>query len=78
MVKISNIYKLANHVDVPFTYSSLVRLLKKDYPEMVEPFLINFKNSFDNCVKQTTDVDKLEKICLLEAIQKMDLNGSSE
>lgn len=71
---LSFLIKEAKIYDITFTYSGIIRFLRQEKPEMLLKFMQLFKEAFDNFADQEDDLDKIEKTCLLECIQKIDLN----
>lgn len=55
-----------------FTYSAVMRQLRKEYPEQVMPFLKRFKEAFDQACKE--NVKDKEKPALMQALQSLGLH----
>lgn len=56
------------------TYSSIMRDLRHNKKDMIEPFMLSFKKSFDESVLQ--ELDDPDKIALLEAIREISYESS--
>ncbi len=57
----------------PVTYSSMMRNLRANKPEIVKEFMEIFKNTFD--VAMNDNLEDAEQIALLEAMQKLKLTS---
>jgi hypothetical protein len=69
----SKIIKKLLEKDEPITYSGCMRAINKLHPELIEPFMKAFKNSFLKATKQS--LDDPEAIALLEAFQTMSVTA---
>ncbi len=56
------------------TYSSIMRDLNKNKPEKLQPFMVAFKDAFDDAVEN--EIESPEQVALLEAISKIEGNDA--
>jgi ferritin len=71
----TNLIKQAKEHDVTFTYSGLLRFLRKEKPELVVEFMQKFLQAFNEACQFEDDVESIENICLLQVCKELDLNG---
>lgn len=57
-----------------FSYSAVLRHLRKNNPELVSDFLKAFKEAFDEGMRD--DLDDIEQAALMEAIQSIGIELS--
>lgn len=69
LVRISGVEKDVSNIP---SYSASLRYLRKERPDDVKKFMLNFKNSFDAAIVEK--LDNPDKIALLEAIQLNNLD----
>jgi hypothetical protein len=51
------------------TYSSIMRDLNKNEPDKLQPFMVAFKDAFDEAIEN--DIDNPDQVALLEALSKI-------
>lgn len=56
---------------VDFSYSAIMRKLRKDSPEKVLPFMKAFKAAFDAAMNE--NLDEAEKAALMQSVQVVDM-----
>lgn len=63
--------KEANPNMQDFSYSAIMRQMRKQHPERVKEFMRNFKNAFD--AARSEEMDSMEQIALMQAIKSVGL-----
>ncbi len=66
---LKSLLKRANTKKDDFSYSAVMRRMRKKHPELVRDFMKAFKNAFDT--GQDQGIEKLETIALMEAIKSV-------
>lgn len=60
------------------TYSSIMRTLRHNHEDQVEPFMKKFKEEFDESLIEGADIRDAEKIALLSGIKAVGLDLEEE
>ena len=58
-----------------YSYSAILRYLRKEQPENVRPFLEAFKSSFDEAY--ANELEDFKEIALMQACKAIDLDAKS-
>lgn len=61
--------KEANPNKDDFSYSAVMRRMRKEHPKLVHDFMRAFKNAFDN--GQDQNIEGLETVALMEAVKSV-------
>ena len=68
---LKSILKEANPNKDDFSYSAMMRRIRKTHPELVRDFMKAFKNAFD--AGQDQGIEGLERVALMEAVKSVGL-----
>lgn len=71
MKRIDILKSFAQEKQEEFSYSAMIRKIRKEHPDKIKSFLQAFKEAFDFGVSK--NIDSIEQLALLQAIKTIGL-----